>query len=120
MDEGIETGPSCDRVGVAISPTDTGHSWRVKLGAASVAVLKKGWPAVIANKPPLPQDSTTATTHRVRDVISISAIDTEAVYRAGDLIDLLRALTSPPQASGAFYEVGGRKVRITVNLTEED
>ena len=92
---------------------------RAKLETACIDVLKQGWPAVIANEPPVPQEPAAGTAHRVRDVKSISKIDLDATYRAGDLIDLLRALTSPPQATGAFYEVGGRRVRITLELAEE-
>ena len=47
-------------------------------------------------------------------------IDLDATYRAGDLIDLLRALTSAPQAAAAFFRADGRKVRVTLELSDED
>lgn len=119
MDEGVDTGPIVERVQVAIDPTDTGESLRAKLYLACVEVLGKGWPAVIDGVAPVPQAASEGTSHRVRDVASINTIDLDATYRGGDLIDLLRALTSPPQSAGAFYEVDGRRVRITVTLSDE-
>jgi len=119
MDEGVDTGPIVERLEVPIEPTDTGRSMRAKLEIASLEVLKAGWPAVLANDRPQPQDPLAGTTHLVRDIESISEVDINATYRAGDLIDLLRALTSPPQTAGAYYRVGGRKVRLTLELRNE-
>lgn len=118
MDEGVDTGPIVERVEVAIAPTDTGQSLRAKLMTASVDVLEKGWPAVVADAPAAPQDAAAGTAHRVRDVESISEIDLNATYRAGELIDLLRALTSAPQSAGAYFVADGRKVRLTLELSE--
>jgi methionyl-tRNA formyltransferase len=120
MDEGVDTGPIVERVEVVIAPTDTGWSLRAKLESASADVLKKGWPAVFAGTVPVPQDASAGTAHRVRDVEEISEIDLDATYRAGDLIDLLRALTSAPQAAAAFFRADGRKVRVTLELSDED
>ena len=118
MDEGVDTGPIVERLEVTVAPADTGQSLRAKLETACMDVLKKGWQAVVANDPPTPQDPSAGTAHSVRDIESINEINLDATYRAGDLIDLLRALTSSPQTDGAYYEVDGRRVRVTIELSE--
>lgn len=120
MDEGVDTGPIVERIEVVIAPTDTGKSLRAKLESASADVLKKGWSAVVAGVAPVLQDASAGTAHRVRDVEEISEINLDATYRAGDLIDLLRALTSAPQAAAAFFRADGRKIRVTLELSDKD
>jgi methionyl-tRNA formyltransferase len=120
MDEGVDTGPIIERLEVAIAPTDTGESVRLKLEQACVEVTRSGWASVRAGVTPEPQDLDEGTFHLVRDVEGIREIDLDAQVRAGDLIDLLRALTSPPQANGAFFETPGGRVRIRVELEPEE
>jgi len=120
MDESVDTGAIVHRVPVAIDATDTGASLRSKLERACVDVAKAGWPAVLAGAPTIPQSLSEGTAHKVRDLEAIARIDLDATYRAGDLIDLLRALTSPPQANGAYVEIDGRKIRLSLTLEEEE
>jgi len=119
MDEGVDTGAIVARVQVAIDATDTGASLRVKLERACVEVTRSGWPAVVAGTPPTPQSLSDGTAHKVRDLDAIARIDPDATVRAGDLIDLLRALSSPPQANGAYVEIDGHKIRLSISLDFE-
>lgn len=119
MDDGVDTGPIVDRLQVAVEAWDTGESLREKLEQACVDVTRSGWAAVRSGAPPTPQDRDEGTLHRVRDVDIISEIDMDAMYRAGDLIDLLRALSAPPQSLGAYFQTATGKVRVSVNLELE-
>jgi methionyl-tRNA formyltransferase len=55
----------------------------------------------------------------VADVARIDEIDLDRAYRAGELLDLLRARTFPPHA-GAFFRVGGRRVFVSVDLRYDE
>jgi hypothetical protein len=55
----------------------------------------------------------------VSDLETIERIDPDAMVRAGDLIDRLRALTSPPQSRGAYIERDGRRIYLTLSLSED-
>ena len=76
--------------------------------------------ALAEGRAPEPQDPGGGTSHRIRDIDAISRIDLDATFRAGDLIDLLRALTSPPQSRGAYFEHDDRRIYVTMELTEEN
>ena len=119
MDDGVDTGPIVDRLRVTVEAWDTGESLRVKLEQACVDVTRSGWAAVRSGTPPTPQDRDEGTVHRVRDVDVISEIDVDAQYRAGNLIDLLRALSSPPQSTGAYFRTATGNVWVSVNLEFE-
>jgi methionyl-tRNA formyltransferase len=120
MNEGVDTGPIVHRVPVAIDPADTGQSLRAKLNEACGRVLREAWPAVAAGTAQaMAQDPGEGTSHRIADLESIQRIDLDRTYTGRELIDLLRALTSPPQSDGAYFEVDGRRIRVTVRLDDE-
>lgn len=119
MEDGVDTGPIITRVAVAIAPSDTGESLRAKLERACVEVTESGLEAIRSATRPTPQSPDEGTLHRVSDVAKVSEIDLDAMYRAGDLIDLLRALSSPPQSRGAYFRTATGKVWISVNLAVE-
>lgn len=120
MNEGVDTGPMVERLEVPVTPLDTGASLRTRLEQACIDVVKRGWPAVVAGAPPTPQDPDGGTAHKAAEVEAISRLDLDATYRAGDLIDLLRALTSQPMANGAYVETPSGRVRIRVELELEN
>ena len=120
MDEGVDTGPVIERVEVPAEPWDTGASLRARLEEACVEVVRMGWPKVVARTPPTRQDPREGTAHKAAEVERISRIDLDATYRAGDLIDLLRALTSQPMANGAYFDTPRGRVRVTVNVECEE
>lgn len=120
MNEGIDTGPIIERIEVPVSPDDTGASLRARLEQASVEVTKRGWPAVIASAPPTTQDPADGTFHFNSEIQSIDQIDLNELYRAGDLIDKLRALSSPPLLKGAYFDTPSGRVWVTIRLELEN
>jgi methionyl-tRNA formyltransferase len=67
----------------------------------------------------LAQEPAAGTSHRVCDVARVDAVDLEATYKAGYLINLIRARTFIPYR-GAFFESEGRRVYMTVQLAYGD
>lgn len=116
LDEGIDTGDILARREVAVEPVDTGQTLFEKLEEAALRLFQETWPAVLSGRAArTPQDSTPGSSHRVADVAQIDEIDLDRTYRAGDLLDVLRARTFPPH-SGAFFRVGGRRVFLSLDL----
>ena len=119
IDEGIDTGDILVQREVAQDPTDTGESLYRKLETASVELFRDSWPDIKANLiVPSPQDPGAGTYHRTWDVDKIDLIDPDATYRAGDLIDILRARTFPPY-KGAYVEKDGRKTYLRLSLQQD-
>jgi methionyl-tRNA formyltransferase len=114
----VDTGEIVARRAVPILATDTGLSLYRRLEEAALALFRETWPLVEAGDPPRTEQEGVGTYHTVADAADIDRIDPNALVRAGDLIDVLRARTFPPY-TGAYLDLGDRRVHIRVELTEE-
>ena len=120
IDEGIDTGDVISQREVPAGPTDTGESLYRRLEIAAVSLFADTWPEIAAgNAPRTPQSGDgPGTEHRVRDVETLDEIDLDAEYKAGKLIDVLRARTFPPY-SGAYFMDNGEKIYMCLHLHRE-
>ena len=120
IDSGIDTGHIIAQREVAVEAVDTGETLYRKLERAGVELFKEQWPLVrsggIAG---FSQDGTAGTYHRDRDVEKLDHIVLDKMYRAGDLVDILRARTFPPYP-GAYFVHEGRKVYMRLQLMYDD
>jgi methionyl-tRNA formyltransferase len=119
VDEGVDTGDIAAQERVSIEAHDTGETLYYKLEAASLDLFRRAWPQVRTGAAPRSPQSGKGTVHKVRDVAAIDEIDPDRMYRAGDLIDILRARTFPPYAS-AYFRDRGKKIYVAVRLTPAD
>lgn len=120
IDSGIDTGQIISRRLVNVDPTDTGKTLYQKLERASVNLFCDMWPEIVAGRfTSKEQILEEGTFHRAKDVSSIDEINLNEKYRAGDLLNILRARTFPPYP-GAFFWHNGRKIYIRVQLLNED
>lgn len=116
IDHGIDTGDIIAQRQLEVSPIDTGKSLYEKLEQSAFELFCEQWPLVKAGQSQrLTQVHHAGTVHRVKDVDGIDEIDLDRQYRAGDLIDILRARTFPPYP-GAYFRIDGRKVRLSLSL----
>jgi methionyl-tRNA formyltransferase len=119
IDEGVDTGDIISQKEVTVEATDTGASLYRKLELAGLELFQQTWPSLRQGvAPSWPQNTKEVTSHRARDVERIDEIDLGKMYRAGDLVDLLRARTFPPHP-GAYFRSKGRKVFLRLELFEE-
>ena len=117
VDDGVDTGDIIARREIAVEPVDTGKSLFEKLEAGALRLFQETWPLVASGRAPrTPQNPSEGSVHRVADAARIDEIDLNRTYRAGDLIDVLRARTFPPHA-GAFFRAGGRRVFLNLDLS---
>lgn len=119
IDEGVDTGDVIARREVPVQPVDTGASLFEKLEDAALSLFQETWPLLLEGRAPrIRQNPSEGTCHRVADVTRIDEIDLDRTYRAGDLIDVLRARSFAPHA-GAFFQSGGRRVLLKLDLRYE-
>lgn len=120
LDEGIDTGDIIARREVEVKPVDTGKTLYRKLEQAGLALFQHEWPSIVAGDVTCrPQPTKEGTYHDTNDVASIDEIDLDQSYRAGDLIDRIRALTFRPHP-GAYFQANGKKVFLWLELIEEE
>ena len=120
IDAGIDTGDIVAQREVAVEPVDTGETLYGKLERASLELFRDTWPLIKAGETTArPQSPDSGTSHRLKDIGKIDEIKLEKSYRARDLINILRARTYPPY-KGAYFEEGGRKVYLRLQLEYEE
>jgi methionyl-tRNA formyltransferase len=118
MDAGVDTGDIIARTTTDVAVDDTGETLYRKLERDGLALLQRTWPTIEAGQAPRQPQGGEGTSHRGRDVARIDEIDLDARYRAGDLLDILRARTFPPHR-GAFFRADGKRVYVRVSLEAE-
>ena len=120
VDEGMDTGDVIAQKQVLVKVTDTGATLYHRLEAEALDLFRASWPQVRAGTSRrTPQPPGIGTFHRLRDVEKIDAIDLGETYRAGDLLNVIRARTFPPYA-GAYFRHNGSKVDVRLDLKERD
>ncbi|OHB66420.1 MAG: hypothetical protein A2V70_21230 [Planctomycetes bacterium RBG_13_63_9] len=120
MDESIDTGDLIAQSPVPVEPVDTGETLHHKLERAALALFQQTWPSIrrqTARR--VAQPTAHGTCHRVDHLRQIDEIDLDRTYRAGELIDILRARTFPPYP-GAYFRLGGRKIHMRLDLCYEE
>jgi methionyl-tRNA formyltransferase len=119
MDEGVDTGDLIAQREIPLLPTDTGATLHRRLEEESVRLFTETWPSIAALEVPrIPQCPKAGSFRKIKDVAGIDAIDPDRLYRAQDLIDLIRARTFPPY-KGAYLAANGKKVYLRLELEEE-
>lgn len=119
IDEGVDTGDVIAQREVPLRLTDTGATLHRRLEDEAVSLFKDTWPSIVALEVArIPQCPRSGSFRRTRDVAHIDAIDPDRLYRAQDLIDLIRARTFPPH-KGAYLAANGKKVYLRLELEEE-
>ena len=120
VDEGIDTGDVIAQGEVPIEPIDTGESLNRKLVRRATALFAEAWPRIRTGQiEPKPQSKEVGTYHRVKDVTQIDEIDLNRKYRAGDLINIIRARTFAGYR-GAYFRHEGSKVYLRLTLRADE
>lgn len=119
MDRAVDTGDIVAQREVVVRPDDTGETLYRRLETEGLALFEDMWESIMSgNLPRAPQPASAGTSHRTGDVEKIDCIDLDQTYRAGDLIDILRARTFPPYR-GAYFTAGGKRIYMRLSLEEE-
>ena len=117
VDEHVDTGDIAAQREIPARPADTAATLYRRLEDEAVALFKECWPRLLAGSLPRQPQKGVATHHRVTDLDRLDRIDPNAMYRASDLIDLIRARTFHPYP-GAYLDFGDRRVYLRLELEE--
>jgi methionyl-tRNA formyltransferase len=118
VDEEVDTGDIAAQCEVPVHPADTAATLYRRLEDAAIQLFKECWPMIRADSVPRTPQHGTPTYHRTADLARLDRIDPNGIYRASDLIDLLRARTFHPYP-GAYLDLGNRRVYLRLELEEQ-
>lgn len=111
----VDAGPIVAQERIDVLPTDTAHSLYGRLLDLEFEVFARAWPAIAAgDRTVTEQDHTRATAHRRSDLD-----DDVRRIEPGDVAKI-RALTTSDPAEAAFFEVGGKRYRVRIEIDEGD
>jgi methionyl-tRNA formyltransferase len=119
IDDGLDTGDLIAQQEIPVEPWDTGESLYRKKEQACLELFSRTWPDIlggIAGRQP--QDLSAGTFHVSKDVEAVDEIELNRHYRAGRLLNILRARTFPPY-KGAYFKVGDKKVYLRLQMEVE-
>lgn len=123
MSEQLDGGDIVHQKRLSISPADTANSAYRRAMALELEVFKEAWPS-LANRSyqRSPQNMNVGTAHKSKELYSraIQQIEPDAIIRAGDLLDKLRALTTNRVEEAAYIAQNNCRYRYQVIITEED
>lgn len=119
MDEEVDTGDIIHQHTLEISDGDTADSLYQRVKLLELQVFEEAWPH-LANETysRTPQKKLEGTVHKRTDLASHSFINLDQMVKAGDLIRKLKALTTNNTKEAAYYDVGNKRYRIQVRITE--
>ena len=119
IDEGVDTGDGIAQEEVIVEIMDTGGTLNRKREISVVELLMLTWPSIESGAVQRTQQGAgMGTCHRKSDIEAIDEIDLGKMYRAEDLINLLRARTFPPYR-GAYFRHNGKKIYLRLELRDE-
>jgi methionyl-tRNA formyltransferase len=117
VDTSVDTGPILAQKPVDVEPIDTGETLYRKLELACIDLFREAWPSLSQGRlQPHPQNASTGTKHRIRDVERVDRIDLDRAYQARDLINILRARTFAGQPGAFFESEDGQRVNVRISL----
>lgn len=116
IDEGIDSGPIVARQEVEVEPSDTAETLYRRLVIEIEDLFERTWPSIRGGQiDPIDQEPASGTFHFDQEMADYEVIELDKMYRASDLINLLRARTFRPHPA-AYFSHKGRRVYVRVDL----
>lgn len=119
IDSGIDTGAIVSQRKVEEELTDTGKTLYQKLTNAAYDLFVDTWPSIRRWNFNVRKQMKDGSFHRRSEIEPIDRIDVRKMYRAGDLINILRARTFPPYDGAYITTTNGKKIYLRLQLYEK-
>lgn len=117
IDEGIDTGDIIHQKEMQILPDDTADTLYKRVMKLEFEVFKDAWPSLMSGTySRKPQSHKQGSAHKKTDLKSLQLIDLNKQVKAGDLIRLLRALTTNAMEESTYFEVSGKRYRMQLHI----
>jgi len=120
MDEGVDTGDIIHQKQIEILPNDTADTLYKRIMKLEIEVFKEAWPFIVAgtyNRKP--QRIESGSTHKKTDITSIQFVDLDKQVKSGDLIRLLRALTTNDIKESAYFKADNKLYRMQIRIVKD-
>lgn len=118
MTKELDAGDIIHQKQIKIKPDDTANSLYLRTLQLEYEVFQEAFPDLLTLNPSRKTQSETGTSKNKKDLAKIQEINLSESYKAEDLIDKLRALTTNNIEEAAFIKKEGKKIAITITLTE--
>jgi methionyl-tRNA formyltransferase len=116
VDPGIDTGDIIAQQTIPYDWCDTGESLFFKAQTSMLTLFSQTYPILRAgNFISFPQDKESGSFHHSSEIDQASRIDLDCIYKARDLLNLLRARTFEGHP-GCWFEEGGVRYEIGINV----
>ncbi len=120
VDSGVDTGDIVAQATIEYDWCDTGETLYNKAQTAMIDLFCATYPALRKGKfNAKPQNASIGSFHRAAELEHASMIDLDAIYRARDLLNLLRARTFKG-FPGCWFEESGQRYEISVKIKKLD
>lgn len=118
MDEGIDTGDIIYQKQIKILPEETADKLYKRVMKLEFEVFKESWPSLVSgtySRKPQPLEE--GSTRRKTDIRAMQFVDLNKQVKSGELIRLLKALTTNDVRESAYFEVNGKRYRMRLDIT---
>lgn len=116
VDSGVDTGPVVAQMPIEYDWCDTGETLYKKAQSAMLDLLCATYPVLRTGEFTFKQQNLAAGSfHRASELESASKINLDSLYRARDLLNLLRARTFEGYP-GCWFEEAGRRYEISIRI----
>jgi methionyl-tRNA formyltransferase len=122
MAAGVDTGDIVHQKKLEVLPSDTANTLYQRLKRLEFEVFKEAWPMLVTGEyQRCEQNPETGTTHKRKELFtdSIQKIELDETYKAGELLQRLRALTTNQVKEAAYFEANGKRYRVQVTIQED-
>ena len=119
IDEKIDNGPIIAQKEVKITTTDTGETLYSKLVDEIIKLFIKTFGSIINNQYTIINKIGNQTFHLAKELNENSNIDLNKVYKAEDLINIIRARTFTSGKNAYFYK-NGIKYNIKLEISRDE
>lgn len=119
MDAGLDTGDIVHRKELPVGPADTADDLYPRLEELELEVFREAWPGLRAGQyDRTPQHPADGTAHRRQDLMTadVQRIDMDQPGSPRELLRRLRALTTSRIGEAAYFEEGGTRYRVRVQI----
>lgn len=118
VDDAVDSGDIALQRQEEIRPSDTAHSLYQRLLELELEVLASALPLLKSGELPRQAQAGVGSWHRKADLAGRQEMDLGRNARVGEVIDLLRALTTNNPQEAAYFSVAGQRYSVRVEIAE--
>lgn len=118
VDGGVDSGDIALQREEKVRSSDTAHSLYQRLLALEIDLLASAVPLLKSGRLPRTPQAAKGSTHRKADLASRQQLDLGRNAQIGEVIDVLRALTTNDMKEAAYFSVEGRRYYVRVEIAE--